>query len=100
VKAFSRAYFSEQDKLAGFVQQRCERDASFTVSSSDFMYELNEWLSEDSSPKMSSKSIAASMSRKGYAKKQTWTNGKNLMSFVGIRLKNEDLFVQDATSSP
>lgn len=87
VKAFSRAYFFEQDRLAAFIQHRCERHESFKVSSSQFLNELNDWLAADGHRKMSAKSICAQMKAKGISKEQKWVDGKNVMSFVGIRIK-------------
>lgn len=87
VKEFSRSYFEEQDKVACFIKNECETGAEYSVSTSDFTYELNDWLSADNHPRVSAKSLSATMQRKGFPKKQVWTDKRNVMSFVGIRLK-------------
>ena len=92
VKEFSRKYFEEQDKVSSFIRQRCEVKESFSVSTSEFMHELNDWLSQEDHPRVSAKSLSSTMQRKGFAKRQTWTGRINAMSYIGLRIMYNDSF--------
>jgi hypothetical protein len=84
VRAFSRGYLEEQDRLATFIRDRCDVGEGYRVGSADFL-EAFRTAAEDA--KVESKALAAAMRNKGFAKKQARVEGVNTMAFCDIRLK-------------
>lgn len=89
VLEFSRQYFEEQDRIAGFLSARCKIGVALRVSTKVLRLALNDYLAEACADLLDERGVASAMKSKGFTKKRGWYRGENVQCFEGLDLKTE-----------
>ncbi len=87
VKAFSRRYFDEQDKIGQFLRERCKVAPGLRQPSAALLSAFNEWAGRDG--QVSEKMLPAMLRAKGFDKKRMRVGDAILTCFEGLELVND-----------
>ncbi len=72
-----KEFVEGNDHLKTFIQERCEKNSSYSVKTSELLSTFNEWATEMSVPLLNCRTM-----KKGYMYKKI-----GVMSCIGIRIK-------------
>ena len=89
VTEFSRKYFEEQDKVAGFIRDRCTIASDLRVSSAEMLAEYNRWAGK--SFELSDKTLPPLLANRGISKKYA-RPGRGMppcVCYIGIALQSD-----------
>jgi putative DNA primase/helicase len=93
VRAFTRSYLEEQDRVQSFLTEHCEFGEEKRVSSSDLLYRFREATGQDNA---SDKWFHGQLKTKGFLKKTMRVAGSVVQGYEGFGLKaRESAFVDD-----
>ena len=91
VKAFSRRYFEEQDRLAGFLREECTLAPALVQPTRDVVEAFKQWAVRTGEESVAVSQLPALMRAKGFGKKVVRGVWGQLNCYVGLALK-EDLY--------
>ena len=77
-----KEFVEGNDHLKTFIQERCEKNSSYSVKTSELLSTFNEWATEMSVPLLNCRTMKKEMGQKGYVYKKI-----GVMSCIGIRIK-------------
>ncbi len=94
VKAFSRRYFDEQDKIGLFLRERCRVGAGLRQPSAALLAAFNEWAGRDG--QVSDKQLPSLLRAKGFEKKHVRVGGGKCMCYEGLSLTDGGCEIVDS----
>ena len=89
VRAFTKAYLEEQDRVQSFLMENCEFGEGKRVSSMDIFYRYQDATNEQ----VTNKWFHAQMKSKGFIKKRVTISGEYVNGYDGLMLKDAGMLI-------